>query len=48
MTIRVEGNRFRLARNPAPTGGHRPFRGIGKDIEKAIREGGNTFEGMRP
>jgi len=48
MTIRVEGNRFTLARTPEPTEGHRPFRGIGEDIQKAIRDGGNIFEGMKP
>ena len=48
MTIRIEKNTFRLANTPAPTAGHRAFRGLGNALEKSIEAGGNTWEGMRP
>lgn len=48
MTVRVEDNVFRLAKEPKPAQGHQPFRGIGERLISGIKEGGNTFEGMRP
>ncbi len=47
-TVRVERNTFKLVDDPAPTGGHTPFRNLGGDFEAAIKSGKNTFEGMQP
>ncbi|MCP3973904.1 MAG: hypothetical protein GY720_05365, partial [bacterium] len=47
-TVRVEGNTFRLADEPAPTEGHTPFRNLGGEFEAKVKSGNNEFEGMRP
>lgn len=48
MSIRIERNSFSLAKNPPPTREHRVFRGVGPDVQRTVREGANTFEGMAP
>lgn len=44
MSIRIENNRFVLGTQPPPTEGHTPFRGLGAELEKAVKAGGNIFE----
>ncbi len=41
MTVRVEGNRFELAKESPPTEGRSPFRRIGPALEASIKAGGN-------
>ncbi len=48
MTVRIENNTFTLVPDPPPTEGRQPFWRIGPDIEKAVKAGGNRFEGISP
>ena len=47
-TVRIERNKFILAKDPKPTATHAPFRRLGKQLEEKIKAGNNTFEGMQP
>jgi hypothetical protein len=50
MDIRIEKNKFILLSDPAPTDSHAVFftRGLGQDIQNAVKAGGNEFIGMSP
>ena len=45
MTVRFEGNTFRLADSPSPTDGRVDFRRLGEAFETVIAAGGNQYEG---
>ena len=55
MTIRIEKNSFKLAAEPPPTEGRKPFWRLGPALEEAIRapgagdgSGGNTLDAKAP